>query len=256
MANGSDGRVAVGVAAGAVALGVAGYIIYRVRAGATSTGGGSGGGSGSGSGSGGSGGSGPSAGGSTSIAIGQPSLTGRVGLAGLNRIMLARRGVQYTAGGFVGNVGANTLAALSGPSGTVLDVPLSISNGTGAPLYCSVSAVIYEVAPGASAPLGTVTIDGTTYPIGGHLVDGSGATSPSVSVPAGQTATIALHSGSLAYVAVNEGLYVSVGVFLDSAMTQPLSGSPLVAWSNAFLTIQPPAAGSAVNVSIGSPQVA
>jgi hypothetical protein len=29
-----------------------------------------------------------------------------------------------------------------------------------------------------------------------------------------------------------------------------------VAWSNAFLTIQPPAAGSAISISIGTPQVA
>lgn len=231
-----SGKIALGAVGGAAVLTAIGVVVYRVAKSGTPS-------------------PNPTGGGSPAIQLGQPTLTGAVGL---HRVFAARRGVRRAAlnGVFVNAVGSNNFAAMSGSQGQALTLPLTLANGTGGALYFAPTIAIYEVGQVPPAGAVMVNVGGTQYPVGGHMGDPGGNLAPRSAVPAGQSATIDFHSSALSWTATTDGLYVSVAVFTDAGYSVPLAGSPLIAWTNAFLTIQPPSAGSAVTVTLGSPSVA
>jgi|GEM_PF-5845856 len=87
---------------------------------------------------------------SPSIQLGQPTLTGPVGV---HRILAARRGIRRAK--LDVTVVLNN-CAMTGQLGQALDLALTIANCTGAPIYAQPTMGMYEVASTALAPFGVV----------------------------------------------------------------------------------------------------
>jgi hypothetical protein len=157
-------------------------------------------------------------------------------------------------------VGATALPNLTAQQGQHLAVPLSLQNNGPVQIWYSVSGYIWEGGSAASAPGVTLsTLGGIGQVVeGGHLTSAIGSSSPATgSVPAGGSATPELFSeGALGYTGFPYGVWVTAHIFLDSAMSQEMPGSPLDAWSsNAFLTVAPPSVSGTIGFGFGTPSV-
>jgi hypothetical protein len=151
-------------------------------------------------------------------------------------------------------VGGSSLGAVSAQQGQHLYVPLRIGNSGQVPVWYAVSGLIWE---GGSAAGTAQSLAGLGSAIvGGHLTAAAGSSAALTgSVGAGQTASPQLVSeGQLSYTGYPYGVWVTAHIYLDSAMTQELPGSPLDIWSaNAFVTVTPPSASGIISFGFGAP---
>ena len=233
-------KIATGAAAGAVVVGGAIYGISKLKApvNATTTGTG---GSASGLG----------------FTLGQPYASQYTGAMPSPLAARVRASGLDAQGVFIGSVGGLFQpSALTLSPGATLSVPLSATNNLAVPLYVAAHGYTWEsVAPGSGAT--TITIPNIgTFPVGGHLTATTGSSNPATGVltPNGGTWSPTLHSqGTLAYTGIPVGLLVHLHAFTDAAMTQELPGSPLAAWTPAFLSVGAPSISQAISFGLGNP---
>lgn len=143
-------------------------------------------------------------------------------------------------------VGANQYAALSATVGETLSVPVTVTNGTGAPIIVTGTLQVYEA--GGTPSIGTVNLGGTVYPVSGNMT-ANGAMAPQATLQPGASATWQFVKSALAAVPYPEGVFASVEV--ADASGNPLPSSPLQAWTNAFLTVG--AGATSGSIGFGSP---
>lgn len=158
------------------------------------------------------------------------------------RVQVRRRGrVFATSSG-------QQFSAQTGAPGQTLYLPVNVTSGFGETLYCALQAWVYaegSSAAGAAGPAG--------YPPLAQMVS-SGEAERTFALAAG-AAVAYTFTWPLAQALNPVGVYAELGAYTDYAMTQPLSGSPLYAWSNAFLTVAYPSAGSVLGFGFGSPTI-
>lgn len=192
---------------------------------------------------------------SAGLSIGQPFLTGSVGGAVLLRRRAARFGRRvrtYDVGAPLFALGGlASIGGITAQPGQVLNVPLSVTNNGPAALYFSAHGYVWENTSG------TLSIPGIgSMAIGGHLTSAEGspnAATGSAAASGGTWAPTLQSEGTLSYTGQQEGVYVHLHVYSDSAMTQEISGSPVAAWTNAFLTVGLPGISSLISFGIGTP---
>jgi hypothetical protein len=233
-------KIATGAAAGAVVVGGAIYGISKLKApvNTTTT---SPGGSASGLG----------------FSLGQPF--GSQYARAFPPLLAARVSIRSldAQGVFIGSVGGLFQpSALTLSPGATLSVPLSATNNLSVPLYVAAHGYTWEDTTPPSGST-TITIPNIgTFPVGGHLTAATGSGNPATGVLAanGGTWSPTLHSqGALAYTGIPAGILVHLHAFTDSAMTRELPGSPLAAWTPAFLTVGAPSISQAISFGLGNP---
>ena len=234
-------KAAVGVAAGAVVVGGGIYAYEKLKAPVNTTTTGT---TGTASGVG--------------FSLGQPfaSQYSRVLISPLLAPRVSVRALD-AQGVFIGSVGGLFQpAGLTLSPGSTLSVPLSATNNLSVPLYVAAHGYTWE---NVSPPSGSTTItipNIGTFPIGGHLTAATGSSNPATGVLAanGGTWSPTLHSqGTLAYTGFTDGILVHLHAFTDAAMTQELPGSPLAAWTPAFLSVGAPSISQAISFGLGNP---
>ena len=247
-------KIGLGVAGGAVvvAAGALAYAKYGPKATATTP---PSGGSGSTTTTG-------ASGSMPALRIGQPFLTGATGLRGPFRGRAHGLGHSTNRmraeGAFIGSVGgAASASAVTAQPGQVLNVPLTVGDIGPVPLYFLAHGYTWEsgASPGS---LGTVDIPGIgAVAISGHLTDAYGSSSAATgsASPGGSWSPTLQSEGQLAYSGYSAGVWVHLHVYRDAAMTQEVSGSPVAAWTPAFLTVALPGLSSLISFGIGSPSV-
>lgn len=149
-------------------------------------------------------------------------------------------------------VGLNTFGAVAAQPGQALNLPVPVTNHSDLPLYFTLAGLIYE-ATTSGATMGTVNVGGQQFVVGGHMTDPArgGATTSVFSVGPHSSGTVGLRSGSLAVTGQSEGVYLTLHAYADSAMAQEVPESPLVAYTNAFLTVAQPYTPPATTTSGG-----
>ena len=250
------GKVALG--AGIAVVGVGGAILavrYAQGSGsAASTTGTSGAGSGGSSGTGGGTDASPAVPG---LSIGQPYVTQFAQRVTHGSLRRPGPRVNYMGTPLVAAVGGlASVASVTAQDGQILNVPITVENVGPTTLYFAASGFTWE--GGGATGSSTVAIPGLgTVPIGGHLTEANGSSSAATgsAAPGGSWSPTLQSEGALGYTGFPVGAYVSLSVYEDAAMTQPVSGSPVAAWTDPFLTVALPGLSSLIQFGIGSPSV-
>lgn len=231
-------KIALGVAGGAAAVvaGVVAYDHFAPRPGTTAV---------------------PNTTAASGLAIGQPFVTGATGVRGPMRGRVYHLGRPAPEDAvFVGSVGGlASVSSVTAQPGQILNVPLTVGNIGPVALYFLAHGYTWEsgATPGSLGSLDIPSVG--TVAISGHLTDAYGSSSAATGSagPGGSWSPTLQSEGQLAYSGFNSGAWVHLHVYKDSAMTQEVSGSPVAAWTGAFLTVSLPGLGSLINFGIGSP---
>lgn len=191
------------------------------------------------------------------LSIGQPYVTQFAQRVTHGSLRRPGPRVNYMGTPLVAAVGGlASVASVTAQDGQILNVPLAVKNVGPTTLYFAASGFTWE--GGGASGSSTVAIPGVgTVPIGGHLTEANGSSSAATgsAAPGGTWSPVLQSEGALGYTGFPVGVYVTLSVYQDAAMTQPVSGSPVAAWTNAFLTVALPGLSSLIQFDIGSPSV-
>lgn len=191
------------------------------------------------------------------LSIGQPFVTQFAQRVTHGSMRRPGANVHYLAPPLIASVGGMaSVASVTAQDGQILNVPLSVENVGPTTLYFAASGFTWE-GGGATGSTTLAIPDVGTAPISGHLTEANGSSSAATgsAAPGGSWAPTLQTEGKLGYTGFPVGAYVALRVYQDAAMTQEVSGSPVAAWTNAFLTVALPGLSSLIQFGIGSPSV-
>lgn len=179
------------------------------------------------------------------LAVGRPWVEGIVRRGTLLQRVLGIKPSRRQDLVQVMSLGAVSIGAITGNQGQTLYVPVTVTIASSEtfPVNVQILSSLYANQPGT----GGISIAGIAYPVVGPLSAG-GSTTPSATIQPGQSAAFTFTFPNLP--AGNFGVYFSI-IVTDATTGGALAGSPLTAWSNAFLTTRANA-GSVASFGTGT----